>query len=95
MPIYLIASGVLLVTPIAAATAIVIYALRTNRDVSASFWSKRFGFTLSAKDRPAASPPQSQEKSALDTQGLRNMPSVPDTAPVMPDQSMAALQPRE
>lgn len=55
MSIYYIVCGVLLAAfLVGAATAIVLYALKKYPDVSASFWSKRFGFTLSAKDRPGA-----------------------------------------
>jgi hypothetical protein len=74
MPTYYIVSGLLLVAPIAAATAIVIYALKKNREVSASFWSKRFGFTVNARDRSFASLPQAPA----------------EFAPGKPDQSTAA-----
>ena len=94
MPIYYIVSGVLLVTPIAAATAIVIYALRKNRDVSASFWSKRFGFTLNARDRSAALPPQPWAGYASGTPTSTSASSSPpQCTPIVQGQPSAALPP--
>jgi hypothetical protein len=94
MPIYYIVSGVLLVTPIAAATAIVIYALRKNRDVSASFWSKRFGFTLNARDRSASLAPQPWAGYASGTPTPTAAPSSPpQCAPSVQRQSSAAFPP--
>ena|SRR5881397_4346350 len=96
MAIYYIVLGVFLVAPITAGTVIVLYALRKNCDVSASFWSKRFGFTLNAKDRPVTLPAQSQERYASDTATCTTAPCATSRCtPDMPAQSSAALPPRE
>ena len=51
MAMYYVVSVILVVVPIAAATAMVIHALNKKGDVSAGFWLHRLGFTLTAKDR--------------------------------------------
>lgn len=54
---YIVLSAVFIIA-IVSVTTMVIHALNKKGDVDASFWSKRFGFRLSAKDR-ASGPPQS------------------------------------
>jgi hypothetical protein len=53
MPTYIILYTVSLAFPTVAVTAVIIYALKKYSTVNASFWSKRFGFTLNAMDLPA------------------------------------------
>jgi hypothetical protein len=57
MPIYFILYSMLVIGPVAAITAIVLVALKRFPNVSASFGSKRFSFTLNVSERHSASAP--------------------------------------
>ena len=74
MAIYYIVSSVLLTVPFVAAAAMVIYALSRKGDVKAGLWSKRFGFSLNARERPSVSPRQSWATSASGVPSPPNQP---------------------
>jgi hypothetical protein len=94
MPTYIILYAVSLALPTAAVTAIIIYALKKYSTVNASFWSKRFGFTLNAM-YPSTPAPLAQVGPVPGTPDLPNSLSGPqERAPGTTDRASAALPPR-
>ena len=80
MAIYYIVSSVLLTVPFVAVTSMVIYALSRKGDVKAGFWSKRFVFSLNARERSSVSPRESRAitASGVPKQAVTIPPVTPD-----------------